>query len=83
MISAGSRLGGLAGINLVTLKPSNAWIAYAIPLIVIGIGLMIAQSGMRPQKRTRFSGLVSGVAERVTGMVMAPFKRRQAAADRN
>ena len=81
LISAGSRLGGLAGINLVAIKPSNTWIAYAIPAAVIIIGLVIAQSGMRPQRKFRAAGVLSSVSERLIGMLTAPFRRRRPAAD--
>ena len=83
LISAGSRLGGLAGINLVTLRPSNAWIAYAIPLIVVTAGLIIAQSGMRPRRKSRIAAALGAVTDRLMAAFSAPFRRRQPAVRQN
>ena len=68
LISAGSRLGGLAGINLVTLRPSNAWIAYAIPLGVMVLGLAMAQSGMRPRKQSRARAAIAAAIDRIAAL---------------
>ena len=80
LLSAGSRLGGLAGVNLVALKASNIWIAYAIPGVVMLIGLYIAQSGMRPRRKSRTKVALSDAVERVVAIVKSPFKRRTPAA---
>ncbi len=80
MLAAGSRLGGLAGINLVTLRPSNAWIAYAIPLAIIIVGLVISQNGMRPRRQSRFALLLSAITDRIAAAYASLARRRRPAA---
>ena len=82
LVAAGSRLGGLAGINLVAVKASNTWIAYAIPCLVMLVGLFLANRGMRLQRKSRVAGLLAGLSERATSFVTAPFRRRPATSNR-
>lgn len=80
MLAAGSRLAGLAGINLVTIRPSNIWIPYAIPIGIIIIGLMIAQSGMRPRRQSKVALMLSAIGDRVFAAFGPLFRRRPPAA---
>ncbi len=80
MLAAGSRLAGLAGINLVTIRPSNIWIPYAIPIGIIIVGLVIAQSGMRPRRQSKLGLLLSAIGERAGTGFSALFRRRRPAA---
>ncbi len=82
LVAAGSRLGGLAGINLVAVKASNTWIAYTIPCLVMLVGLILAQRGMRSQRKSRVAGLLAGFSERATSFVTTPFRRRPATSNR-
>ena len=79
MLSAGSRLVGLAGINLVNIRPSNIWIPYAIPIGIIILGLLIAQNGMRPRRQSKLGQLVSVTGDWIGSAVASRFRRRAAA----
>ncbi|MFM9938780.1 MAG: LPS export ABC transporter permease LptF [Hyphomicrobiaceae bacterium] len=59
LLAAGCRLGGLAGTNLVALRPSATWIVYAIPLGALLFGTLAAQRGMRRRNQSRLGRLVS------------------------
>lgn len=59
LLAAGCRLGGLAGTNLVALKPANTWIVYAIPVGAMVVGTLMAQRGMR-RRRTTVAGRAAG-----------------------
>ena len=63
LISAGCRLGGLAGINVVALRPSATWIVYAIPVGAIAAGVVLSYYGMRPRGRTRVGIAFEKVAD--------------------
>ena len=63
LLSAGCRLGGLAGTNVVALRPSAIWMVYAIPVGVLFAGVILAQNGMRPRRQTRIGALLSGLAD--------------------
>lgn len=73
LLSAGSRLGGLAGTNMVALRPSATWIVYAIPAVAIAIGLIMAQNGMRRRRRSRlsiaFSSAAAGLGDRLKALI--------------
>lgn len=63
MISAGARLAGLAGTNIVTLRASAIPLVYAIPLVAIVLALLGAQLRMRPRQGSRLAqGLVDVLA---------------------
>jgi lipopolysaccharide export system permease protein len=85
LISAGCRLGGLAGDNLVALRASAAWIVYAIPIGAMTIGLIAAQRGMRRRRRTRLelrlAAACASLAER-TAAALARLRPRSRAASR-
>ncbi len=83
LISAGSRLGGLAGTNLVALRPSATWIVYAIPTVAIVAGLLMAQSGMKPRRRSRLSWAVSNLVDRLTETLKSLVPRRKTAPSSN
>lgn len=53
LLATGARLAGLAGTNLVALKPSSIWVVYAIPAGAIFLALIMAQAGMRPRRRSK------------------------------
>lgn len=83
LLAVGARLGGLAGTNLVALRPSMTWIVYAIPVGAILLGLTMAQLGMRPRRRSKLaislSGLWSGVEDRIKSLLLS---RRRLASSR-
>lgn len=80
LLSAGCRLGGLAGTNLVALRPSATWIVYAIPLGAMLLGMAAAQRGMRRRKQTRLGRSIGNgiesVREGIVGVVRRVFSRR-------
>lgn len=82
LIAAGSRLGGMAGTNVVAIRASATWIVYAIPVAAIIVGLLLAQRGMRAQRRSRLAGTIGGVADALGGVVRPLFRRRRGAAGR-
>lgn len=86
MLAAGCRLAGLAGTNVVALRASATWIVYAIPLGALIVGIVVAQLGMQPRRRTRLerrlSGVMTALGERLQGLAArlrpARLARRQA-----
>lgn len=80
LLSAGSRLGGLAGTNMVALRPSATWIVYAIPVVAIVMGTIIAQSGMRPRRRSKLAILMLDAGESLAQALKRLHLRRRAQA---
>ena len=66
LLSAGCRLGGLAGNNVVTLRASAVWIVYAIPVIAILLAVIAVQMNtQRPPSRIarKIAGAIGTVSE--------------------
>ena len=80
LLSAGCRLGGLAGTNLVALRPSAVWIVYAIPIGAMLVGLIMAQSGMRPRRRNRTLQRLGDRIGGLFGRIRLPGRRAVAGA---
>ena len=85
LLAAGCRLGGLAGTNLVALKPSATGLVYAIPLGAMVVGALFAQRGMYRRRQSRLGRAVASSVDAVTGRGKAlasrllPWPRRPAA----
>jgi lipopolysaccharide export system permease protein len=76
LIAAGCRLAGLAGTNIVSMSPRMAWFVYAIPLVAMALGVIVALRRMRPRPRSRLSAIVSGSMETAIEWVSLLVRRQ-------
>jgi len=82
LLAAGARLAGLAGTNLVALKPNAVWIVYAIPLAGVLLGTLLAQAGMRPRRARLAVALADAIEAAATAATNWASGRRRAASVR-
>ena len=76
LLSAGCRLAGLAGTNLVAVRPAAIGLVYAVPIAAIIGGLLMAQRGMSPRRQTRFGATLNTINDVVLERVAALTRRR-------
>lgn len=84
LLAAGCRLTGLAGTNLVALKPASTWIVYAIPLGALAFGAVVAQRGMGRRQTSRLERAIAGALDTAATAIssrlgrLLPWLRRPA-----
>ena len=80
LIATGTRLGGLAGINIIALKAHLAWIVYAIPAAgaLLAMVLILSRSRLRPPSRWSLSLVNAWAALGEAFARLAPRRRSQA-----
>ncbi len=76
LLSAGCRLAGLAGTNLVAVRPAAIGLVYAVPIAAIIGGLLMAQRGMSPRRQTRFGATLNTINDVVLERIAALTRRR-------
>lgn len=77
LMSAGCRLAGLAGTNMIAVRPNAAAIVYAIPIGAILIGLAMAQRGMSPRRQSRVGAMLAASSDALIERLGALFQRRK------
>ena len=71
VLAAGCRLTGLASMNLVTVTAKAVPVVYAIPIIAIVFGIIVAQFKMRPRQPGKLSVAINNALDRVAARFRA------------